>query len=113
MNNSVKVKVSSSTVLCSTDYFSPIADKEMKHKWLANHRLYEAETTMGPRIVTPVVIQDDESNLELMMDAITGSLYNKSTGECLTSTRLRMYSYKSKPGLDMKLLKMQPEKSYD
>jgi len=99
-----EIKTVNSKTLCSVNYFSSAGKKEMKMKWLSQHKLFEAKTNFGDRIVTPVTIYGDPSKTPLMMDAITGSLYNMKSGECLTSSRLQMLGYKSKPNLGKKLL---------
>lgn len=98
------VRVMDSTTLCSTEYFCPNGKKEQRQAWIKKHELFDAQTTMGPRVVTPVCILGDE--VPLMMDVITGSLYNIKTGRCLTSSRLQMLDYKPNPDLAKKLLKM-------
>lgn len=118
-----KVKLSSLDTPCSIDYFV-VAGKTAKRKeWLAKHELYEAETNFGKRIVTPVTIYDeseDESEDEpenkpedkiYMMDAVTGSLYDKSTGRCLTSSVVYMTKIVPRKGLADKLFKMKADDS--
>jgi hypothetical protein len=110
-----KVKLSSLDTPCSIDYFV-VAGKTAKRKeWLAKHELYEAETNFGKRIVTPVTIHDeseDESEDKIyMMDAVTGSLYDKSTGRCLTSSVVYMTKIVPRKGLADKLFKMKADDS--
>ena len=104
MKNLPEIKTVDSKTLCSVNCFSSSGKKEMKTKWIKAHKLFEAKTTLGDRIVTPVTIYGDPTKTPFMMDAITGSLYNIKSGQCLTSSRMQMSGYKSKPDLDKKLL---------
>lgn len=105
------VKLSSPNTPCSIDYFV-VAGKTIKRKqWLAKHELYEAETNLGKRIVTPVIIVGQPKDKIYMMDAITGSLYDKSTGRCLTSSTICMTKIIPKKGLADKLFKMKADDS--
>jgi len=110
-----KVKLSNLDTPCSIDYFV-VAGKTAKRKeWLAKHELYEAETNFGKRIVTPVTIHDESEDKPedkiYMMDAITGSLYDKSTGRCLTSSVVYMTKIVLRKGLADKLFKMKADDS--
>lgn len=105
------VKLSSPYIPCSIDYFV-VAGKSIKRKqWLAKYELYEAETNLGKRIVTPVTIVGQPKDQIFMMDAITGSLYDKLTGRCLTSSMIRMTKVIPKKGLADKLFKMKADDS--
>ena len=113
--NPTKVKISSLDTPCSVDYFV-VAGKTAKRKqWLAKHELYEAETNFGKRIVTPVTIanelEDPAESKIYMMDAVTGSLYDKSTGRCLTSSAVYMTKIVPRKGLADKLFKMKADDS--
>jgi hypothetical protein len=104
MENLPQIKTVNSKILCSINCFSSEGKTDMKIKWLSTHKLFEAKTNLGNRIVTPVTIDGDPNKTPFMMDAITGSLFNIKSGECLTSSRIQMLGYKSKPNLGKKLL---------
>lgn len=110
---------------CSVNYFIPNGLLKKKKEWLKDKELYEAITNMGPRIVTPVTIYDGRSKKVekeetekvvvqkpkkeptiYLMDAVTGSLYDIPTGQCLTSHVLQMQSFRSRPNLQKKLLEL-------
>lgn len=103
------IRISNSETPCSVDYFVPSGKHATKKKWVISHELFQAETNYGTRIMTPVRIIDDPQNRIFMMDAITGSLYDRSTGRCLTSTMLYMTKVTPKKNLAEKLMKMKVE----
>ena len=99
----VEVNVSQSDLLCSTQVFVVEGKKDAKKMWLKHHELYEGETTLGPRVMTPVHIVGTEPKQTYMMDAVTGSIYDKR-GDCLTSDNMRLLSIAKAAGLDQRLL---------
>lgn len=126
-----EVKIVDRNTPCSINYFIPNGLAKKKKEWLKDKELYEAITNMGPRIVTPVTIYDGRSKVIdkklkekiepkketepvkpkkppkiYMMDAVTGSLYDISTGKCLTSHVLQMQSFTQKFNLHKKLLNL-------
>jgi len=127
-----KVKLLDRRTPCSIDYFIPMGKLAKKKEWLAKHELYEAETNYGIRIVTPVTILDElkerknkkdkpqkvqkapvneENSRVFMMDVITGSLYDKLTGRCLTSSMVYMTKIMPGKNLTNKLLAMKSDDS--
>ena len=101
------VEIIDSTILCSKQVFGTDGKKPAKMEWLKHHELYEGETELGPRIMTPVTLVGDVNNIVLMMDAVTGSLYNKR-GRCMTSSYLTMKSLSQPPGLAERLFMVDP-----
>jgi len=99
----VEVNVVQSDLLCSTQVFVVEGKKDAKKVWIKHHELYEGETTLGPRVMTPVQILGQMPKHTYMMDAVTGSLYDKS-GDCLTSDNMRLLSVAKADGLDQRLL---------
>ena len=104
-----EIKVSSSTVLCSIECFSPNGQKQTRREWIKNHELYAGMTTLGERVVTPVTILGDPQKNIFAMDAVTGSLYEPKSGRCLTSSNLKLIGVYKKPGLDKVLMKIKGE----
>lgn len=100
------VKILDPNIPCSIEYFVLAGKLANKKQWLAKHELFEAETNFGLRVVTPVQINDDPQKRIFMMDVITGSLYNRSTGRCMTSNTLYMTKVIPRKGLAERLLKM-------
>ena len=103
------IKILDPTIPCSTEYFSVNGNRAKKREWIDRHELLEASTNFGPRVVTPVKIRNDVVDRILMMDVVTGSLYDRSTGRCMTSRILYMTRVSPKKGLGEKLLAMQAE----
>lgn len=99
----VEVNVVHSDLLCSTQVFVVEGKRDAKKSWIKHHELYEGETTLGPRVMTPVHIVGNDPKQTYMMDAVTGSLYDKS-GDCLTSDNMRLLSIAKAAGLDQRLL---------
>lgn len=99
----VEVNVVHSDLLCSTQVFVVEGKRDAKKSWIKHHELYEGETTLGPRVMTPVHIVGNDPKQTYMMDAVTGSLYDKS-GDCLTSDNMRLLSIAKADGLDQRLL---------
>lgn len=103
------IKVSSPDIPCSIDCFIVAGKIAKKKQWLAKHELFEAVTNLGTRIVTPVKVAGDVSERIFMMDVITGSLYDRSTGRCMTSNMLYMTKVIPRKNLASKLLKMKAD----
>ena len=103
------IRILDTTIPCSTEYFSAHGKRAKRREWIERHELLEATTNFGPRIVTPVKIFNDVVDRILMMDVITGSLYDRSTGRCMTSRNLYMAKTVAKKGLGEQLLAMQAE----
>ncbi|MHB0992709.1 MAG: hypothetical protein ACYC0M_15730 [Burkholderiales bacterium] len=80
----------------------PVASKKKeKELWLEKNILLFANIRFAgnftKRVVTPVRVENHDE--DLYMDAITGSLFKKSTGECLSSSQI---SIKGKPVVNEK-----------
>ena len=101
------VKIASRNMPYSVEYFSPHGVPKSKKKWLEDRELYEAKINDFKRVVTPVYLSQDKDKpvkTIYIMDAITGSLYDMSTGRCLTSNDLRMSGFTPKKDLGKRLL---------
>lgn len=101
------VEIIDSKMLCSKQIFGTDGKKAAKLEWLDHHELFEGETELGPRIMTPVTLMGDLDHTVFMMDAITGSLYNKR-GRCMTSPYITMKSLSQPSELAERLLKVDP-----
>lgn len=108
-----KIKLVNSATPCAQSLFCfiPNGKKNIKKDWVRVRELYEAKTTLGKRIVTPVIIAGDTLEKIYMMDALTGSLYDTSNGRCLTSITVRMEKFVRRKNLKDTLLAMKTEAS--
>ena len=106
-----KIKVVDSATPCSVNYFVPSGLGKNKRNWVKTHDLYEANTNLGKRVVTPVVVVNGAvpEDVIYMMDAVTGSLYDIVTGKCLTSHMVYMKDFTKKPNLQKRLLELKSD----
>ena len=125
-----EIKIVSYDVPCAQALycFIPNGKRAIKKEWAKARELYEADTNLGKRIVTPVTIigygtttdksKTDKSkdskfdgsiNPIYMMDALTGSLYDIITGRCLTSVEVYMTDFVMRKNLMEKLLTIESE----
>lgn len=110
-----EITVSSFYNRCSPSTYGTITKSETRKTWVKDRDLFMAELLidgMGEvkRIVTPVVIKNitypTDNKPVYMMDAITGTLYDIATGECLTSDNIKMLDFVYRKNLSAELLKM-------
>ena len=101
------VEIIDSRVLCSKQVFGTDGKKAAKLEWLDHHELFEGETELGSRIMTPVTLVGDLNDTVFMMDAVTGSLYD-NRGRCMTTPHLTMKSLSQPPDLAERLFKVDP-----
>ena len=110
-----EVVVSSSYSRCSVSTYSSISKVDIRKRWIKDRDLFMAELSIDgietcKRIVTPVVIKNIEYPTDnkpiYMMDAITGTLYDIATGDCLTSDDIQMIRFTPKKGLGEELFRM-------
>ena len=107
-----EIKVSSFDEPCAVaiQCFILSGNKEQKHLWLKDKKLYPVKTTYGERIMTLVYIKGYYDKIAYLMDVITGSLYNPDTGRCLSSAQVKILNptkkLKAKSDLKEKLLSL-------
>lgn len=106
-----EIKIAGFDVPCAQALccFTPNGKRTIKRAWAKARELYEADTNLGKRIVTPVTIAGDKLKTIYMMDALTGSLYDIVTGRCLTSSTIYMDDFVMKKNLIDKLLAIKTE----
>jgi hypothetical protein len=106
------ISISSSSTWCSVNYMPTHNKKADRKKWLKGKELYLAHTNVGSRVVTPVTVKntDKESQkIVFLMDAVTGSLYDCASGECLTSSHVRIEDFEFRKGLEKILLEIKSQ----
>ena len=106
-----EIKIVSRATPCAQALFCfvPNGKRAIKKEWAKARELYEADTNLGKRIVTPVTILGDKLKTIYMMDALTGSLYDIITGRCLTSVEVHMDDFVMRKNLINKLLTIESE----
>jgi len=82
------------------------AKKPIKVKWLNKKSLYLGDISGNKRILTHVYITTLHGKRFFLMDVITGTLYRRQDGRCLTSDQLRLISFVKQNDLTRRLLKM-------
>ena len=82
------------------------AKRSTKIKWLQKKNLYLGDVNGNKRILNHVYIPTMQGKKFFMMDAVTGTLYRREDGRCLTSDQLRLNAFVKRNDLDKKLLKM-------
>ena len=101
------ISVSSSSTWCSVNYMPTHNKKADRKKWIKDKELYLAHTNIGSRVMTPVTVKntnEEKQKIVFLMDAVTGSLYNVETGECLTSSQVWIEDFEFRKGLEKILL---------
>lgn len=74
-----------------TECFPTNSKKDKKNLWLKSMPMYLATLNVCTRVVTPVKVPRLQK--VLLMDVITGSLYDRKTKRCLSSDYLSLVSY--------------------
>jgi hypothetical protein len=77
------------------DCFPLGAKKDRKKDWIKKNTIYLAQLNCAVRLMTPVKVRTHSR--VYLMDIVTGSLYDRKTKECLTSSYLKLLSYKKDP----------------
>lgn len=85
----------------------PISGKsDAKKKWIAKNSLYLANVSGYERIVAHVYWKTMYGKRYFLMDAVTGTLYRKSDGRCVTSDTLQLLGLTKNKDLGKRLLKI-------
>jgi hypothetical protein len=82
------------------------AKRATKVKWLNKRSLYLGDVSGNKRILAHVYIPTMQGKRFFLMDAVTGTLYRRGDGRCLTSDQLRLNAFVKRSDLTKKLLKM-------
>ena len=82
------------------------AKKPAKQKWVFKKRLYLGSVNGHQRIMAHVYWKTMSGKRFFLMDVITGTLYRKSDGRCITSDTLKLISLKKEKDLAKKLLNL-------
>ena len=90
----------------ATMCFPLTAQRSAKQKWIANKSLYIGNINGYSRILAHVYWRTMHGKRCFLMDAITGTLYRKSDGQCYTSDTLKILSITKDKDISKKLLKM-------
>lgn len=106
-----EITISSSYNRCSTATYVSVSKADARRRWIKDRDLFMAEleidgTGTFKRVVTPVTIKNVKDSPTYMMDAVTGSLYDMDTGECLTSDHIRMTDFVFRKNLGAELAKL-------
>jgi len=103
----IRIERSFTGPMAAFNYCFPInARKDAKNKWLDNRILYLGNISGYKRILTHVYLKTMQGKKFFLMDAITGTLYRRNDGRCLTSDNLCLISFTKEHGLNKRLLNM-------
>jgi hypothetical protein len=103
----IRIERSFSGPMAAFNYCFPLnARRDAKNKWLTKRTLYLGNVSGYKRILTHVYIKTLDGRKYFLMDAITGTLYRREDGRCLTSDVLKLVNFSRERDLNKKLLNM-------
>ena len=82
------------------------AKRPAKQKWIAKNNLYLGNINGHQRIMAHVFWRTMRGKRFFLMDAVTGTLYRRSDGKCVTSDVLQLLGFKKEKNLTKKLMKI-------